>query len=105
MPETGSLATRYIATSEENGFSGRPAKFCGEARYTKPVQRLRGSESAVLIVHGRDLRRVWARRFIRLIPRLRFRIFALEAICSQRACLQPVGGGGVQLRRLRATRP
>ncbi len=36
-PRSCSSATRYKATLEENGFSGRPAKFCGAARYIDPV--------------------------------------------------------------------
>src|ERR1700683_1853934 len=36
MPASLSSATRYCATCFENGFCGKPAKFCGDARYTKP---------------------------------------------------------------------
>ena len=39
-PEIGSSATRYIATSDSNGFSGGAPlsvlKFCGDAKYTAP---------------------------------------------------------------------
>ena len=47
-PRSGSSATRYIATSEPNGFCASPAKPCGAARNAEPSRS--PSSNGVLIL-------------------------------------------------------
>ena len=69
MPDTGSSATRYIATSDPNGFSGSaPCEVLRRGEIHEAFELVR--QQRRLDLHGRDLRRVRAVRRLEAIRRL-----------------------------------